>query len=177
MAKGKKRSTLRFDVGTLRKLAGDKVFERGEDYHADGQVELLSLETQRVLAQVAGSEDYRTILTGRGKKIAGECSCPAFSDWDFCKHMVATALAANALGEDAAADGGGALGRIRAHLTGKTVEQLVGMIVDLAERDPVLFRKLDVAAATVQTDEKSLESRLRRAIDGATRTGTLVSYR
>ena len=70
----------RFDVAALRKLAGDKVFERGEDYHADGQVEILSLEPKRVLAQVAGSDDYRTVLTGSGNKIGGECSCPAFTD-------------------------------------------------------------------------------------------------
>jgi uncharacterized Zn finger protein len=167
----------RFDVTALRKLAGDKVFERGEDYHADGQVELLSLESKRVVAQVAGSEDYRTILTGSGRKIGGECSCPAFTDWGFCKHMVATALAANDVGDDPGPDLGGALQRVRAHLKTKSVDQLVDMIVDLAERDPDLFRKLDLAAATTdQGDGKALESRLRRALDGATRTGRFVDY-
>ena len=165
------------------KLAGGKAFERGEDYHADGQVEILSLETERVLAQVAGSDDYRTVLTGRGKKISGECSCPAFTDWGFCKHMVATALAANealddaAAGNGAAADGAGTLGRIRTHLMAKGADALVDIIVELAERDPVLFRKLNMAAATVQGDDRSLETRLRRAIDGATRTGSFVDYR
>jgi uncharacterized Zn finger protein len=173
----------RFDITALRKLAGDKVFERGEDYHADGQVEILSLEPERVLAQVAGSDDYRTVLTGRGKKIGGECSCPAFTDWGFCKHMVATALAVNqapddaAAGNGAAAGGASALGRIRVHLKARGVDALVDMIVDLAERDPALFRKLDLAATTVQGDDKALETRLRRAIDGATRTGSFVDYR
>ena len=96
----KARRQPRFDVATLRKLAGAKVFARGEEYHADGQVELLSVERNRVLAQVAGSEDYRTVLTGRGKKIGGECSCPAYTDWGFCKHMVAAALAVNESGEE-----------------------------------------------------------------------------
>jgi uncharacterized protein DUF6880 len=171
-----------FDVAALRKLAAGKVFERGEDYHADGQVEILSLEPNRVLAQVTGSDDYRTVLTGRGKKIGGECSCPAFTDWGFCKHMVATALAANQALDDASAGNGaaveaaGSLGRIRAHLKAKAVDSLVDMIVDLAERDPALFRKLDLAAATVQGDNTALEARLRRAIDGATRTGRYVDY-
>jgi uncharacterized Zn finger protein len=167
----------RFDIAALRKLAGDKVFERGEDYRAEGQVELLSLESQRVVAQVAGSEDYRTILIGRGKKIGGECSCRAFTDWGFCKHMVATALAANDVGDDPAADCNGALARIRAHLKAKGVDHLVDMIVDLAEREPALFRKLDLAATAVKGDDKAVEARLRRAIDGATRTGTFVDYR
>jgi tetratricopeptide (TPR) repeat protein len=170
------RAAARFDVSALRKLAGGKVFERGKDYHADGQVEILSLEPDRVLAQVAGTDDYRTVLTGRGRKIGGECSCPAFEDWGFCKHMVATALAANEAGDDAAADGMGAAARIRAHLKAKGVDALVDMIAGFAERDPALFRKLDMAAAPKHGDGKSLEARLRRAIDGATRTGRYVDY-
>jgi hypothetical protein len=71
----------RFDIDALRELAGDKVFARGEAYHRDGQVELLAIEPARVLAQVTGTEDHRTVLTGRGAKIDGECSCPAFDDW------------------------------------------------------------------------------------------------
>src|SRR5216683_7847295 len=126
----------RFDVSALRKLAGGKVFERGKDYHADGQVEILSLEPDRVLAQVAGTDDYRTVLTGRGRKIGGECSCPAFEDWGFCKHMVAAALAANAAGSDAEIEGVGALARIRGHLKKKSVDALIEMIMSLAEWDP-----------------------------------------
>jgi uncharacterized Zn finger protein len=167
----------RFDLRTLRDLAGEKVFARGETYHRDGQVAILSLEPQRVLAQVAGTDDYRTEITGRGKRIAGECSCPAFEDRGFCKHLVATALAANAAGENGTAEGADALARIRNHLKEKGVDPLVEMIVDLAERDPALFRKLDLAAAAVDADDKVLEAGLRRAIDGATRTRGFVDYR
>src|SRR6266851_1467203 len=127
--KSKAGARARFDVTALRNLAGGKVFERGEDYHDDGQVEILSLEPERVLAEVAGTDDYRIVLTGRGKKIGGECSCPAFSDWGFCKHMVATALAANEVGDSGASPGTGALARIRTHLKAKGVDALVGMIV------------------------------------------------
>ena len=78
----------RFDIGTLCELAGDKVFARGQAYHEAGQVNILTHEPERVLAQVTGTEDYRTVLKGCGAKIEGECSCPAFEDWGFCKHMV-----------------------------------------------------------------------------------------
>jgi len=64
----------RFDVEALRDLAGEKVFARGEAYYRDGQVEILAMEPARVVAQVSGTEDYRTVLTGRGKRIGGECS-------------------------------------------------------------------------------------------------------
>lgn len=168
---------LRFDVAALRKLAGDKVFARGGEYHRDGQVEILSVERDRVLAQVVGSEDYRTVLTGRGKSIGGQCSCPAFSDWGFCKHMVALALTVNEAGDEAKLETPHALDRIRAHLKQKGVDALVDMVVDLAERDAALFRKLDVAAtASAPGDGKGLEKQLRRAIDSATRTRGFVDY-
>lgn len=167
----------RFDVAVLREQAGAKVFARGEEYHRDGQVDLLSVERDRVLARVLGSEDYRTVLTRRGKKIGGECSCPAFRDWGFCKHMVATGLAANEVTDDGREEGPSVLDRIRAHLKQKGVDALVEMVVELAERDTALFRKLDVAATASSTgDVKRLEKQLRRAIDGATRTGGFVGY-
>lgn len=167
----------RFDVAVLREQAGAKVFARGEEYHRDGQVDLLSVERDRVLARVLGSEDYRTVLRRRGKKIEGECSCPAFRDWGFCKHMVATALATNAVADDGREEGPSALDRIRAHLEQKGIDALVEMVVDLAERDTALFRKLDIAATAASTgDVKRLEKQLRRAIDGATRTGSFFDY-
>ena len=166
----------RFDPDALRDLAGGKVFARGEAYHRDGQVQLLIIEPERVLAQVAGSEDYRTELRGRGRNIDGECSCRAFEDYGFCKHMVATGLAANDVGADEA-DGGGALARIRDHLKQRGIDALVDMIVGLAEHDPVLFRRLDAAATSLHEDDKTLGKRLRKAIDKATRTRDYMDYR
>jgi len=168
------KARIRFDVAALRQIAGEKVFARGEAYHRDGQVVLLRIERDRVVGQVAGTEDYRTEILGRGKKIAGECSCPAYEDWGFCKHMVALALAANAEGPDS--NGAGALAHIRDHLKKKGVEALVEMILEIAERDAALFRKLDIAASALRADDKTLEARLRRAIDGSTKTRGFVDY-
>jgi uncharacterized Zn finger protein len=165
----------RFDIDVLRELAGKKAFARGEAYHRDGQVEILSIKPGRVLAQVAGTEDYRTELRGAGEDIGGQCSCPAWEDWGFCKHMVATALAANDLvGE---VDGSGALDRIRDHLKEKSVDALVEMVMEFVEQDPALFRKLDTAAAAIHDDDKTLGARLRKMIDSATRTGDFLDYR
>lgn len=165
----------RFDIDALRGRVGERTFARGEAYHRGGQVTILSVEPKRVLAQVLGSEEYRTVLTGRGKAIGGDCSCPAFGDWGFCKHMVAAALAANEIGQDDT-EAAGALPRIRAHLKGRGVDALVQMIIDLAECDTALFRRLDMASATEQGDEKAVAARLRKAIDGATRTNGSIEY-
>lgn len=169
----------RFDIDALRRLAGDKAFARGQAYHQAGQVELLSLDPGRVLARVSGSEDYRSVLTGGGSDIDGECSCLAFEDWGFCKHMVAAALTANdaALCGSEAEGGGSALERIRGHLRSKGTDALVTMIVDLAERDAALFRTLDMAAASASDNDETVFARFRKAIDDATRTGGFIHYR
>ena len=106
----------RFDVAVLRDVAGDKVFARGVAYHEDGHVEIITLERTRILARVAGSEVYRCELVGAGKKFSGECSCRAFEDWGFCKHLVATALAANSLGSGALEEASSRFAKIREHL-------------------------------------------------------------
>jgi hypothetical protein len=166
----------RFDIAALKRLAGG-AFARGEAYNRDGRVEMLAIEPRRVLAQVAGTEDYRVNLLGKGETIKGECSCPAFDDYGFCKHMVATALAANEIDHGPESEGAGALARIRAHLAAKPAEALVAMIVELAERDPALFRKLEIASAGDGADEKVLAARLGKAINQATATRGYVEYR
>lgn len=168
-------SRTRFDVATLRELAGDKVFARGEAYCSQGQVDILTTDARRVRAQVAGTEDYRAEVTGRGSEIGGSCSCPAFDDRGFCKHMVAVALAANAA--DAEPEDVGALARIREYLRAKSIDALIEMIVGFIDGDPTLFRKLDMAASTMSADDKTLEARLRKAIDDETRTRGYVEYR
>jgi uncharacterized Zn finger protein len=164
-----------FDIAALKRLAG-AAFARGEAYHRDGRVELLAIEPRRVLAQVAGTEDYRVNLLGKGETIKGECTCPAFHDYGFCKHMVATALAANEGDHRPEPIGAGALARIRAHLAGKPNGVLVAMIVDLAGRDRALFRKLEIASAADGADDKTLAARLNKAIDQATATRGYVEY-
>lgn len=164
----------RFDIAALKRLAGAAVFSRGETYHRDGRVEILALEARRVLARVAGTEAYRVNLLGSGEAIKGECTCPAFDDYGFCKHMVATALAANESDRDPAPEGAGALARIRAHLAGKPNAALIAMIVELAERDPALFRKLEIASAADGADDRTLAARVRKAIDTATATRRYV---
>jgi uncharacterized Zn finger protein len=167
----------RFDLDALRERAGEKTFARGEAYHRDDRVEIVLLEPQRVLAQVAGSEDYRTTLTGRGKAFGGDCDCPAFAEMGFCKHMVAVALAANAAAEDGReGESVATLARMRRHLKNRGVDALVELVLELAEQDRNLFRRLELASASAETDGGALEARLRKAIDEATRTRGYVEY-
>ena len=56
----------RFDIAALERRAGG-AFARGEAYHRDGRVEILAVEPRRVLAQVAGTEDYSRQSPRRGR--------------------------------------------------------------------------------------------------------------
>lgn len=167
----------RFDVATLRELAGEKVFARGVEYNKSGQVEIIAIDHARVLARVAGSEIYRSELKGVGNKFSGSCSCPAFVDWGFCKHLVATALAANDLGPDAAKQATNRVSKIRDHLRSKSLESLVDMIVNLAENDPSLLRRLELSSALETADDDTLFAQFKKAITEATRTHGYVEYR
>ena len=89
-----------FDADDLRKLAGDKAFARGQVYADHGHIALLSINDDGVLAAAFGTSDYTVWLKGSAPGIAGHCSCPAYADAGFCKHMVATALVANEAGRD-----------------------------------------------------------------------------
>lgn len=175
--KAKSAGKPRFNADALEELAGRQSLARGKDYFARGAVQLLAVEPSRVLATVSGSENYSVKLTGRGKAIGGECSCPAFEDSGFCKHMVAAVLAANAAGGGTEAEDSGTLSRIRKHLKAKGIDALVEMIVELAERDQAFFRKLDMASAATGGDDKALELRLRKALDGATGISGFVDWR
>lgn len=167
----------RFDVSMLREIAGDKVFARGVEYHKNGQVEIISIDSARVLAKVIGSEVYRSELEGTGKKFSGECSCPAFSDWGFCKHLVATALTANDLEPGAMEQAASRFSKIRDHLRARGIETLVEMIMGLAERDPALLGDLELAAAEATADDQTLFAQFKKAITAATRTHGYIEYR
>lgn len=165
--------TSRFNADALRRLAGDAVYARGQTYHRQGLVEILDHTQARVLARVAGNEDYRTVLTGKGADIDGSCSCPAFDQYGFCKHMVAVALTTNAAGPP---EEDGTMERIRRHLLSQDVASLTARLLDLAERDEALFRRLDMESATASGDDKTVQARLRKAITTATRTRGFIDY-
>lgn len=150
----------RFAPDRLRILAGDAAFARGEAYHAAGAVSLLSAAGEEVVAIVRGGEDYRVRLRGGGSGIAGDCTCPAFDRDGWCKHLVAAALAANAAGE-AVPDRRGA---IRAHLLGLGAGVLADMLLDLAERDPALWRRLDLVASAAHAPAAEHAARLRETL-------------
>lgn len=98
-------------------------------------------------------------------------------DMPICKHMVAVALAANALPE--ARDGQVDLGEndlIAKYLGSLPRERLVAMIRDFADRFPEIDRSLDLAASSRATDDHAVLSRFRGALDDAIDIDDYVDY-
>ena len=86
----------RYEDRQLRRLAGETTYARGAAYAKEGRVRLLSIGPTAVRAEVTGSELYAVVLQGTDDDIWGDCDCPAYDDYGFCKHLVAVALAVNA---------------------------------------------------------------------------------
>src|SRR5258708_574768 len=164
-----------FDVAKLRNAAGAKVFERGEDYHADGSVDILTFSTSRVTAQVTGTQPYFVDLACNKGELSGSCSCPAYVDHGFCKHMVATGLAANDHVPD---DGpGDSPDTIENVLRSLDHEALVKLVIDIASSDPKALHALSLKTALMSladSDAPSLAKKLKREIKAATRVGEFI---
>ena len=168
------RTAPRFDVATLESLAGTG-FARGETYWREGRVCRLTCTESRVTAVVEGGQAYRVTLTGAGHEISGDCECAAAESLGFCKHMVATALAANAAGGDVSvAENPPA--RIHTYLQALGVDALVAIILEAAERDEGLMRRLDLASASVGADDAILEERLSAVLEEAIEPRDYIGY-
>ncbi len=82
-----------FTRQTLRRLASDKVFDRGQDLYEAGAVKKLERPgPTRFLARVKGTYSYNTMAWLSSGDVEFSCDCP----YDFegiCKHCVALGLA------------------------------------------------------------------------------------
>lgn len=78
---------------TIRALAGDRTFARGQAYHREGRVTDLHRQAAALTAKVRGESAYDVRLWVKDDALAYHCSCPLGQEQTFCKHAVAVALA------------------------------------------------------------------------------------
>src|SRR5919109_893111 len=162
----RRRSVVLFDEAVIRALAGERSFERGERYYAGGRVSPLERAGEELRATVLGTRPYRVVLRP-GDPLQWSCSCPMGRDGAFCKHCVATALAA--VGADRASSEGDEIARSLAALDRPALEALV---LEEAARDARLRERLRLRAAAAGADLAVL----RRAIDDAIDPGDFLPY-
>jgi len=77
----------------IRRLAGERSYQRGTEYYLDGCGETLEEVADGIRAVVRGTHDYRVELTSGKGVLDYACQCPHAGDGAFCKHCVAAALA------------------------------------------------------------------------------------
>jgi uncharacterized Zn finger protein len=75
----------------IRDLCTDAVYERGENYLADGRIQQLSRFSDTITAVVRGSRDYDMALDLSTEGFDPQCSCP-YDGPGACKHVVAVLL-------------------------------------------------------------------------------------
>jgi len=137
----------------LMELAGERAFERGEDYFSDEHVIGLKENNGAITAGVRGTYYYRVTLRAEEEELTGECNCPVGRDNVFCKHCVAVGLA-----WIDARDQKGDVSRqqtkrdatdeeIRTHLLSQEKNRLVELLMEHAEWDSEFRDRLALATA------------------------------
>jgi len=86
-------------AGALARDVSERIRLKGNRYFLGGAVRAIEGSEAHVTATVRGSEWYQVHLTRSGDEILASCGCPFFTDRnEFCKHIWAVILAADAKG-------------------------------------------------------------------------------
>ena len=101
---------------SLLKAAGDLVYARGEDYVR--YVRGLRTTDFKAYASIQAKNVYQVELDWSGPLPDGSCTCRHHADGNFCKHLVATGLAAIDTGRVAVDDTAGSIRRGGAGISG-----------------------------------------------------------
>ena len=165
----------------LQEIAGERSFDRGANYFADGNVIALEEKNGRIAAKVRGTHLYHVELWAAAEGLAFECDCPVGRDLVFCKHCVAVGLA----WLDRRPQKAGASGRqtkrdlsdqqIRAHLMALDKNAVIELLMHEADCDAEFRDRLILKAAQRNGKPPDLAA-FRGAIDKAIRHRGPVDY-
>ena len=124
------------------------IYARGQRY--DRYVSGLRTTEHKAYASIQAKRVYTVELDWSGRLPHGSCTCPHNADGNFCKHLVATGLAAIDSGRVAveAAVSGSAETALQAAVHAMDVQELRDLVLTLAQRDDGLRRLLEVRAST-----------------------------
>lgn len=150
-----------FTEDDLHEAAGGTSYQRGRDYVA--AVVDLAPTALGVRATVHGTDRYEVWLGRDADRLVAECSCPFGADGNFCKHCVAVGLVLLA---DPPAPPVPELD-LGAYLRTLDPRELVELVLEQANRDPALYRRLTLRAAG--TEGAPQVAVLRRQLEDALR--------
>lgn len=166
---------------SLRRLAGSKSFERGEEYFERGRVDSLSEKEGGIRAKVRGSHLYLVKLWPESDELGYSCTCPHARDGAFCKHVVAVGLAWLNRNEPPQpklekTKPAVTMGDVHAHLSGLDKKDLVDLIMTEARQNDAMHRRLLLRAAKRGPKRLDLAT-YREAFDNTIHPGDYIDYR
>jgi SWIM zinc finger len=164
-------------VETLRRLAGPRSFERGEEYARVGAVGALDVVGASIRAGVQGTERYRVRVDATREGIQGDCSCPVGRDGGFCKHCVAVGLAW--LGRSHEIDDESfelPQNNLEQRLASLGADALAHLLVEYASQDERIHVRLLATTAAVGAAPGSSFGRVKHAFDLAIEPGGFVGW-
>ena len=161
--------------------AGDRSYARGVEYAKNGAVREIWERDGVLNATVRGNHAYRVKLWNGNGRLYWSCTCPHAADGFFCKHCVAAGLEwlkSRQQGEKVSDKPGKpavTMNDVSAYLSGCVKEDLVKMLIDHAESDERLRKRLFLKTAKERASGVNMHM-YRAAIDRAVDTGDFVSY-
>jgi uncharacterized Zn finger protein len=142
----------------LKRLAGDRYFERGEAYYRSGAVAGLREDAHGVTARVIGSEPYLVRLWLAGRDLRWGCSCPLGVGGEFCKHLVAAGLAWLSHKMKRPAADAARSQAIQHALRALDERALADLVADRATWDDAFFQELSLSARAREDTRKTTEA-------------------
>ncbi|MGY4653749.1 SWIM zinc finger family protein [Mycobacterium sp. URHB0021] len=162
---------------TLLDVAGDLVFARGEDYVR--YVRGLRTTDFKAYASIQAKRVYTVELDWSGPLPDGSCTCPHHADGNFCKHLVATGLAAIDSGRVAVDDTASSTAEAALHEAVQAMDpdELRELVITLAQRDGGVRRLLEIRATTASGDDAQAKAELEAYVRNTLTFRGFVDYR
>ena len=162
---------------TLLKVAGDLVYARGEDYVR--YVRGLRTTAFKAYASIQAKNVYTVELDWSGPLPDGSCTCAHHADGNFCKHLVATGLAAIDTGQIAVGDMASSTAEtaLEAAVQAMDIDELCELVMTLAQRDGGVRRLLEIRATTAAGDDAHAKAELEAYVRNTLAFRGFVDYR
>jgi uncharacterized Zn finger protein len=165
----------------LRRMAGMRSFQRGEDYFDEDRVRTLAEQKGVITAGVIGRHEYGVKLWLEEGHLEYSCTCPLGTDGIFCKHCVAVGLTwlaqrfGNRPTPKRSSKPAVTMDDVCAYLAGQEKDSLIDMIMKQAMEDSHLRHRLLLAAAKKKPGGLDLAA-YHQAIDNAIEPDNFVRY-
>lgn len=160
----------------LLDAAGEVIFARGEDYAR--YVRGLRITESKAYASIQAKRVYQVELDWSGSFLDGYCSCPHNADGNFCKHLVATGLAAIDSGRVVVEDTTGVIdASLQAVVQAMDVDELRELVLALALRDDGVRRTLELRAASASGDDAQAKAEYETYVQNALEFRGFIDYR